>query len=83
MKQLTLKRFIHISEQGQEPKEAPSMEIDINVKFDDEEYIVDSVDVKVFGEQWQRNNGDFQKVFEIPIDHIINEVDLDEEYKNQ
>ena len=83
MKQLTLKRFIHISEQGQEPKEAPSMEIDINVKFDDEEYIVDSVDIKVFGEQWQRNNVAFQTIFEVPIDHIINEIDLEEEFKNQ
>lgn len=83
MKQLTLKRFIHISEQGQEPKEAPSMEIDINVEFDDEEYIVDSVDIKVFGEQWQKNNDAFQTIFEVPIDNIINEIDLEEEFKNQ
>ena len=83
MKQLTLKRFIHISEQGQEPKEAPSMEIDINVEFDDEEYIVDSVDIKVFGEQWQKNNDAFQTIFEVPIDNIIKEIDLAEEFKNQ
>ena len=83
MKQLTLKRFIHISEQGQEPKEAPSMEIDINVEFDDEEYIVDSVDIKVFGEQWQKNNDAFQTIFEVPIDNIIKEIDLEEEFKNQ
>mgnify|MGYP003544287034 FL=1 len=83
MKQLTLKRFIHISEQGQEPKEAPSMEIDINIEFDDEEYVVKSVDTKIFGKTWEKDNQPFLKSFQEVIYNITDEVDLAEEFKNK
>lgn len=79
---VTIKRFIHISEQGQEPKESPSMEIDINVNFDEEEYIVDSVDTREFGRPWVKDNSSFLSMFENTIYDIIEEVDLLEEYNS-